>query len=87
VAPEQIKHFLVVYDIPAGRADVREFGTDYSAALRAYDAVEEAHRDDPDHEVVLLGSDSLETLKRRTRATSTSATARAPICLSLGRSR
>jgi hypothetical protein len=64
MAPEKIKHFLVVYDIPAGRADVGEFGTDYDAALRAYDAAEEAYRDDPDHEVVLLGSDSLETLKK-----------------------
>jgi hypothetical protein len=64
MAPEKIKHFLVVYDIPAGRPDLHEFGTDYDAALRAYDAAEAAHRDDPVHEVVLLGSDSLETLNR-----------------------
>lgn len=64
MAPEKIKHFLVVYDIPAGQANVREFGTDYDAALRAYDAAEEAHREDRGHEVVLLGSDSLETLKK-----------------------
>jgi hypothetical protein len=64
MAPEKIKHFLIVYDIRAGRADVCEFGTHYDAALHAYDAAEEAHRDDPDHEVVLLGSDSLETLQK-----------------------
>jgi hypothetical protein len=64
MAPEKIKHFLVVYAIPAGQANVREFGTDYDSALRAYDAAEEAHRHDPDYEVVLLGSDSLETLKK-----------------------
>ena len=59
-----VKHFLVVYNIPAQKADVVPFGSDYGAALAAYDQAEEAHRDDSDYEVVLLGSDSLETVER-----------------------
>lgn len=59
-----IRHFLVVYDIPAANADVVPFETDYEAALEAYNRAEEAHRDDPSVEVVLLGSDSAETLER-----------------------
>ena len=59
-----IRHFLVVYDIRAANADVVPFETDYEAALEAYNQAEEAHRDDPNTEVVLLGSDSAETLER-----------------------
>ena len=39
-------------------------GATMSRALVAYNEAEEAHRDDPDVEVVLLGSDSIETLER-----------------------
>jgi len=60
----QIKHFLVVYDIPHGHAAVEGFGNDYAAALRAYSEAEDEHRNDESTEVVLLGSDSYETLER-----------------------
>lgn len=60
----QINHFLVVYDIPNGLAHVDRFGRDYDAALAAYARAEEDHRHDSDVEVVLLGSDSIETLER-----------------------
>jgi hypothetical protein len=60
----QIKHFLLVYDIVGGSADVEAFGTDYERAVEAYNEAERQHRDDPDIEVVLLGSDSVETLAR-----------------------
>lgn len=60
----QIKHFLLVYNIPAGKADVHPFGHDYAAALAAYSTAEEQYRDNSDVEVVLLGSDSVETLER-----------------------
>jgi hypothetical protein len=43
---------------------VEEFGRDYAAALAAYTEAEEAHRDNSNIEVVLLGSDSRETLER-----------------------
>lgn len=61
---ERVKHFLIVYNIPLGIADVHPFHTEYAAALAAYAQAEERWRDDDDTEVVLLGSDSLETLKR-----------------------
>lgn len=60
----QINHFLVVYDIPNGLAHVDSFGRDYDAALAAYSAAEEKYRENTDMEVVLLGSDSIETLAR-----------------------
>jgi hypothetical protein len=60
----QINHFLVVYDIPNGLAHVDSFERDYDAALAAYSAAEEKYRSDGNVEVVLLGSDSIETLAR-----------------------
>lgn len=59
-----INHFLVIYDIPNGLAHVDSFGQDYDAAIAAYAEAEEEHRNDPNVEIVLLGSDSLETLER-----------------------
>jgi hypothetical protein len=60
----KIKHFLVIYDIANGIAHVDSFDKDYDAALAAYNEAEEQHRTDPNVEVVLLGSDSKETLER-----------------------
>lgn len=59
-----ILHFLLVYDILGARAEVTPFGTDDAAALEAYNSTEAAYREDPNTEVVLLGSDSVETLER-----------------------
>lgn len=64
MSPAQINHFLVVYDIANGLAHVEAFGKDYEAALVAYAEAEELHRLDSNVEVVLLGSDSIETLER-----------------------
>ncbi len=55
---------LIADNVPSGEAAVHRFGRDYASALEAYDKTEETYRDDPDAEVVLLGSDSLETLGR-----------------------
>ena len=60
----QINHFLVVYDIRNGLAHVDAFGRNYDDALAAYAEAEEIHRRDDNVEVVLLGSDSIETLER-----------------------
>lgn len=60
----KINHFLVIYDIPNGLAHVDSFERDYEAALAAYAEAEETHRLDGSVEVVLLGSDSIETLQR-----------------------
>jgi hypothetical protein len=58
-----IKHFLIVYDIETGIPVVEEFGNDDEAATRAYEDREREHRFDPKVEVVLLGADSLDTIK------------------------
>lgn len=59
-----IQHFLIVYDIPSGKAQVRDFGTDYEAALEAYAEIEGEMRERGDLDIVLVGADSLETVKR-----------------------
>jgi hypothetical protein len=60
----EIQHFLIVYDIPTGKAQVRNFGTDYDAAQAAYAEIEGEMRDRADLDIVLVGADSLETVKR-----------------------
>jgi hypothetical protein len=64
MSPNCVLHFLLTYDIRAAKADLVPFGTDYEAALDAYDRTEAEHREDPNTEVVLLGSDSVETIER-----------------------
>jgi len=64
MSPNSVLHFLVIYDIQAAKAELVPFGTDYEAALDAYDKTEAEHRDDLNTEVVLLGSDSVETIER-----------------------
>jgi hypothetical protein len=59
---DDIRHFLVVYDVKVGEAEVEEFD-DYEAALAAYDALEKKARGRRDLDIVLLGADSLETVK------------------------
>lgn len=60
----EIKHFLIVYDIPTGKAQVRDFETDYEAAQAAYAEIEAEMRDRDDLDIVLVGADSLETVRR-----------------------
>jgi len=60
----KINHFLVVYDIANGLAHVDQFDKDYDLALAEYTPAEALYRQDENVEVVLLGSDSLETLER-----------------------
>lgn len=59
-----IKHFLLVFDHEKGRLlDERHFGTDADRALAAYSECEEAHKDARSIEIVLIGSDSIETVR------------------------
>lgn len=59
-----IKHFLLVYDHAIGRLlDVVEFGGDSDAALKRYGELEAEHRNEPKMDIVLVGSDSLDTIK------------------------
>ncbi len=60
---DEIKHFLVTRDPNEQKTTVEEFGTDYDAAQNAYQKAErQAWGTNLD--VVLLSSDSLETIKR-----------------------
>ena len=43
MSPDEIKHFLVVYDPAAGEVDVRSFDIDYDTAQRAYVDAEREH--------------------------------------------
>lgn len=59
-----IKHFLLIYDHEIGKLlDVLEYGSDSDAALKRYGELEAEHRDEPKMDIVLVGSDSLETIK------------------------
>jgi vacuolar-type H+-ATPase subunit F/Vma7 len=60
----EIQHFLVVYNLAKGKAQVREFGTDYDSALAAYAEVEEDFANRETYDIVLIGADSLDTIKR-----------------------
>lgn len=60
-----INHFLVIYDIATREANVDDrYGSDYDAALAAYTRAEETYRGREDIEVVLLGADSIDTIKK-----------------------
>ncbi|MGH2867084.1 MAG: hypothetical protein ACRDNK_05870 [Solirubrobacteraceae bacterium] len=63
MAPSEIRQFLLIMDIREGRTEVRDFGTRYAAAVAAYQAAEAEHRGDSNYDIVLVGSDSLETVK------------------------
>lgn len=60
-----IRHFLLVFDHASAQlvADVEEFDTDARAATRRYEEVEAMYRDQASVDVVLVGSDSIETVR------------------------
>jgi len=60
---DEIRHFLVIYDIRAAKATVTEFD-DYDAALAAYESIEKQNVGRNDLDIVLLGADSLETIEK-----------------------
>ncbi|HEV7770545.1 MAG TPA: hypothetical protein VGO66_07795 [Solirubrobacterales bacterium] len=64
MSPDEIKHFLVIYDLATGGVDVRAFGTDYDAAQAAYIKAEQANGMQAKLDIVLLSADSLETIKQ-----------------------
>lgn len=59
-----IKHFLLVFDREVGHL-VRQtdFGTDMNAAIAEYQRIEREHFGDSRYDIVLVGSDSIETVK------------------------
>lgn len=64
MSPDEIKHFLVIFDPADGGVDVRPFGTDYDAAQKAYAAAEQESGIETTLDIVLLSADSLETIKQ-----------------------
>ncbi|MHB8631133.1 MAG: hypothetical protein ACYC9W_04310 [Candidatus Limnocylindria bacterium] len=57
-------HFLLIYDLRQRRlVDVQTF-TDATEATDAYGRAELEHLNDRDTEIVLVGADSIETIKR-----------------------
>lgn len=61
---QAIQHFLLVFDHKAGRLDdLQEFGTDSDAAVAAYASKEQELQGQELIEIVLIGSDSLDTVK------------------------
>jgi hypothetical protein len=64
MSPDEIKHFLVIYDPAGGKAEVQRFGTDYDAAQTAYAEAERANGVEGKLDIVLLSADSLETIKQ-----------------------
>ncbi|MBF6604847.1 MAG: hypothetical protein IVW53_04605 [Chloroflexi bacterium] len=63
-APLALVHFLVVYNGRERRIERREVFHDEERAIAAYTAAEGEYRGRAEVEVVLLGSDSLETLRQ-----------------------
>lgn len=61
---DRISHFLLIYDRLEGRlVDVEKFGADSDKAVARYQEVEALHRENPRMDIVLVGSDSLETVR------------------------
>ncbi|MFA7324771.1 MAG: hypothetical protein WC005_10485 [Candidatus Nanopelagicales bacterium] len=59
-----IQHFLLVYNRATGTLEQeRPFGTDAEAALAAYAEAESVFRESPHMQIVLIGSDSIETVR------------------------
>ena len=60
----KIHHYLIMFDRSAGKqVSIIDF-VDSKKAIEAYNKAEEAHQDEPHMDIVLLGSDSVETLQK-----------------------
>jgi len=60
----EIKHFLLVFDHSKNELILeRDFGTDIDSATDEYARQEQAYRDSNVIDIVLVGSDSIETVK------------------------
>jgi hypothetical protein len=62
-----LRHFLLIYNLRQRHLEhLEEFGTDTRAATHAYAELEREYRKRDDHadfEIVLVGADSLETVR------------------------
>lgn len=58
------QYFILVYDLTQRHVDVHEFGGDRAAATMAYSSMEDQYAAAGHYEVVLVGADSIETIRR-----------------------
>ena len=59
-----IQHFILVFDHRTNQLiEQISFGTDSYTATQKYGEMEQLHRDSPAIDIVLVGSDSIETVK------------------------
>ena len=60
-----LKHFLIIFDTKAQELrDAVQLGADADAAVNAYAEYEQKYRDEPGVEIVLIGADSIDTIRR-----------------------
>ena len=60
----RIQHFLLIFDHEKGRLlQMVKFGEDSDSAVAAYAEAERKYQDNSRVEIVLIGSDSLETVE------------------------
>jgi hypothetical protein len=57
------QYFILVYDLAMRHVEVHEYGADVEQANAAYSALEDEHAGGK-FEVVLVGADSIDTIKR-----------------------
>ena len=59
-----VVHFLLVYDHAAGHLREEQTFRDPELAVAAYAKMEEKHRNEPRVEIVLVGADSIATVRQ-----------------------
>jgi hypothetical protein len=59
----QLRHFLLIYNAVDRTVKVEDLGEDEAAAAERYADVEEELRTETAYEVVLIGAESLDTIK------------------------
>jgi len=64
MSTETSQYFLLIYDQSSRAVQVEEFGTDARRAASEYSERERQYRERPEIEVVLVGADSLDTIKK-----------------------
>lgn len=64
MSTDKIQHFILVFDRHKGRlVEQLNFGQRAKAAVEKYEELEERYRDQTYMDIVLVGSDSIETVK------------------------
>ena len=64
VKAPKIQHFILLFDRHAGKmVDQLDFGFDSKTAIAKYEELEQEHRHEHNMDIVLVGSDSIETVK------------------------